>query len=88
MGSFSCAKCGASIDLMYANRHVCGAEGPAGGYANRPDGKSEMDGTVEQFRLPLQGKFCTACEGTGAMPNSKPGTACKQCHGTGVDLST
>jgi len=42
MGTFSCEKCGAMICLMYYNRHICGAKGPEGGYADRPDGQDEI----------------------------------------------
>ena len=42
MGTFRCSKCGALVDLMHVNRHVCHAPGPAGGYS-RPDGSGWVD---------------------------------------------
>jgi hypothetical protein len=52
MGTFRCKKCGALVDLLHVRDHVCGAPGPRGGYADRPDGKSEMDDPeIREWRL-------------------------------------
>jgi hypothetical protein len=47
MGTFRCSKCGSLVDLMYVNRHECGAPGPRGGYSRR-DGSGWVDKALSQ----------------------------------------
>jgi hypothetical protein len=67
VGTFRCNKCGALVDLLWYNRHVCGAPGPAGGYADRPDGRN---------KLPATWAIVKDCDCVGA---SKPGLLLPRC---------